>query len=263
MEGYTRVEIIKELRDNRNVLQKFKTDEQFKGWCNRNLTEIKQKEKIEPINTEGMKYINEDWKDKEYYSKSDKDTMYKELRNRFDNLGQDIQLFTTEDIANILKDKGITYKNSRSASARVSQVAKSLEIKPYKSKGKFYWYTREDTEKIVNKLVEEHRHITPNDEDEAVKELQSILDENRNLNDKLEDAKIIQARQKIQIEERDEKISNLVEKTTSQQIKLVEMESDKQELENKVKELEEKVKILEQRKPSKLVSMLLRRKEAV
>ena len=41
------------------------------------------------------------------------------------------------------------------------------------------------------------------------------------------------------------------------------MESDKQELENKVKELEEKVKILEQRKPSKLVSMLLRRKEAV
>lgn len=172
MDGYTRQDIIKKLEANRTIGNKFQTEEQFINWCNRNLTYIKQDKKINPIWTVEMKSINQDWKDKEYYSLQDANTMYQELLKAYDEYEINIEtLVHTKNIKEALNKLNITLVNP---SARISTVSKELKVKAVK-RG---YYRMEDANKILDKIKETYRgNKEETDEDKAIEETKNIDEE--------------------------------------------------------------------------------------
>lgn len=204
MNGYTRVDIIKKLKENRIIEDKFQTEKQFLDWCNTNLTRIKQSKGINPINTEDMKYINEKWKDKEYYSSQDAGIMYQELLAKFDELDDVEQIVNTNEIKNALINCGIELINP---SARISTVTKELKIKPVK-KGRPSYYTITDAKRIVDKIKVSYRGIKEDtDEDRAIEEIKKMYKERDDL--KIENARLMTENEKLksQIIEQQETIT--------------------------------------------------------
>lgn len=213
MDGYTRQDIIKKLEANRTIKDKFQTEEQFTNWCNRNLTYIKQDKKINPIWMVEMKSINQDWKDKEYYSPQDANTMHQELLKAYDEYEINIEtLVHTKNIKEALNKLNITLVNP---SARISTVSKELKVKAVK-RG---YYRMEDANKILDKIKETYRgNKEETDEDRAIEEIKKVYKER-------DDFKIECAKLKAENEKLKEQLVEQQETITRQQGTIAKLEN--------------------------------------
>lgn len=207
----TRYKIVTRIISERDITEKFANGDKFKAWVYNQIMDLERIKHIKAIDEVDLGR-NEKERGMYIYNKEDWQTLYICTLERYDNLGKTAQM-NTDEMKAILKSKNINLKNY---SARISAVRKELHIEPIANK-KPQVFRKEDAEKIIDRIIETYRKNT--DEDKAIEIYQNLLIENDNLKQEntvlkqeLDNVKLLVARQKIELEEREQQISNLISK---------------------------------------------------
>lgn len=163
---YTRDSMKEELRRQRSISSKFKTEKQYQSWCNQKLTKIKKELKIQPLKRVRLEGRNESEKPMDVYAPEDYNIMLANLIIEYDKatrqetetqdnlkLSDNLMIDDTEETKNVDEEVLISVNNifDRLKNKLINQ---DNEIKQLVEQHKKDEQKIKEQYEIINKFIE-------------------------------------------------------------------------------------------------------------